>query len=91
MWNALRNRPLTVDIMAAGTAMRFLTAFFSICHDEEHIMTGTERMRQRPIGVLVDALRELGGEIDYVEKQGYPPLHVKGHQLKGVTFNCPPT
>lgn len=89
MWNALRNRPLTVDIMAAGTAMRFLTAFFSICHDEEHIMTGTERMRQRPIGVLVDALRELGGEIDYVEKQGYPPLHVKGHQLKGGNIQLP--
>lgn len=89
MWNALRERPFTVDIMAAGTAMRFLTAFFAICYDEEHIMTGTERMRQRPIGVLVDALRKLGGEIDYVEKEGFPPLHIKGHQLRGGSIELP--
>lgn len=89
MWNALRDRPLTVDIMAAGTAMRFLTAFFSLCQDEEHIMTGTERMRQRPIGVLVDALRQLGGDITYVEKEEFPPIHIKGHQLKGGSLELP--
>ena len=90
MWRALQNRPHEVDVMAAGTAMRFLTAFFSVCESgEEHIMTGTERMRQRPIGVLVDALRELGADISYVEREGYPPLRVKGGRLKGGRLTLP--
>lgn len=62
-----------VDIGPAGTAMRFLTAFFAVT-GREVIITGTDRMKQRPIGILVDALRELGAEIDYTEKDGYPPL-----------------
>ena len=90
MWRALQNRPHEVDVMAAGTAMRFLTAFFSVCESgEEHIMTGTERMRQRPIGVLVDALRELGADISYVGREGYPPLCVKGGRLKGGRLTLP--
>ena len=89
MWRALRERPFEVDIMAAGTAMRFLTAFFATCSHEEHVMTGTERMRQRPIGVLVDALRQLGADISYTEHEGYPPLHVKGKQLKGGDITLP--
>lgn len=62
-----------VDIGPAGTAMRFLTAFFAVTGTEV-IITGTARMKQRPIGLLVDALRELGAKIDYVEKDGFPPL-----------------
>lgn len=89
MWRALTTRSHEVDIMAAGTAMRFLTAFFSTCSNEEHIMTGTERMRQRPIGVLVDALRHLGAEIEYTEKEGFPPLCIKGHQLCGGALSLP--
>lgn len=89
MWRALTTRSHEVDIMAAGTAMRFLTAFFCTCSNEEHIMTGTERMRQRPIGVLVDALRHLGAEIEYTEKEGFPPLHIKGHQLCGGALSLP--
>ena len=89
MWRALTTRSHEVDIMAAGTAMRFLTAFFSTCSNEEHIMTGTERMRQRPIGVLVDALRHLGAEIEYTEKEGFPPLCMKGHQLCGGALSLP--
>lgn len=83
MWRALRERPHVVDVMAAGTAMRFLTAFFAVCHGEEHVLTGTERMCERPIGVLVDALRELGAQIAYMGREGYPPLRVKGATLHG--------
>jgi 3-phosphoshikimate 1-carboxyvinyltransferase len=71
-----------IDIMAAGTAMRFLTAYLSVTPGT-HIITGTERMRQRPIGILVDALRELGAEIEYMEQEGYPPLRITGKPLTG--------
>ncbi|MEP6611767.1 MAG: 3-phosphoshikimate 1-carboxyvinyltransferase [Mucilaginibacter sp.] len=66
-----------VDIGPAGTAMRFLTAYFTL-QDEEVILTGSARMKQRPIGVLVDALRRLGAQIDYVENEGFPPIKLKG-------------
>jgi len=79
---ALRDNPYEIDIMAAGTAMRFLTAYLAIT-EGEHIITGTERMKQRPIGVLVDALRYLGARIEYVEKEGFPPLRIKGQPLDG--------
>ncbi len=86
MWKNLKERPYIADIMAAGTAMRFLTAYFATCQGEEHVITGTERMRQRPIGVLVDALRSLGADISYVENEGFPPLHIKGKKLCGGTL-----
>jgi 3-phosphoshikimate 1-carboxyvinyltransferase len=66
----------------AGTAMRFLTAYFA-CKPGEVILTGSERMKNRPIGVLVDLLREIGAHIQYTEKQGYPPLKITGGKLKG--------
>src|SRR6185437_16663975 len=66
-----------VNIGPAGTAMRFLTAYFTL-QDEEVILTGSERMKQRPIGILVDALRELGAHIEYVENEGFPPIKLKG-------------
>jgi 3-phosphoshikimate 1-carboxyvinyltransferase len=66
-----------VNIGPAGTAMRFLTAYFTL-QDEEVILTGSARMKQRPIGILVDALRQLGAQIDYVENDGYPPIKIKG-------------
>ncbi len=68
---------ITADIGPAGTAMRFLTAYFSL-GDEEVVLTGSERMKQRPIGILVNALRELGAHIEYVENDGFPPLRIKG-------------
>lgn len=83
MQQALEHRPETIDILAAGTAMRFLTAYFAATPGEEHVLTGTERMRQRPIGVLVDALRKLGADISYTEQEGYPPLRIRGRQLRG--------
>ena len=79
---ALTLMPDVIDIKAAGTAMRFLTAYLAIT-EGEHIITGTERMKQRPIGVLVDALRYLGARIEYVEKEGFPPLRIKGQPLDG--------
>lgn len=72
-----------VNIGAAGTAMRFLTAYFATCEGREVVIDGTERMRQRPIGVLVDALRQLGADIEYVEAEGYPPLKITGTRLRG--------
>ncbi|QTE38474.1 3-phosphoshikimate 1-carboxyvinyltransferase [Mucilaginibacter gossypii] len=66
-----------VDIGPAGTAMRFLTAYYAIQEDEV-ILTGSKRMKERPIGILVDALRELGANIDYEENDGYPPIKLKG-------------
>jgi len=72
----------TFDIGAAGTAMRFLTAYL-VQKKGEWIITGSERMKKRPIGVLVDALRELGADISYEEEEGYPPLRIKGQTLKG--------
>lgn len=72
----------TVNINHAGTDMRFLTAHLS-AKDGEWIVTGSERMKQRPIAELVNALRELGATISYMEKEGYPPLKVKGSTLFG--------
>ena len=72
-----------VDIGAAGTSMRFLTAFFASQEGEEVILTGSERMKQRPISLLVDALRHLGARIDYVAADGFPPLRIHGTKLKG--------
>ncbi|MES2874996.1 MAG: 3-phosphoshikimate 1-carboxyvinyltransferase [Bacteroidota bacterium] len=66
-----------IDIGPAGTAMRFLTTYYAL-QDGEVILTGSARMKERPIGILVDALRELGADIEYSEKEGYPPLKIRG-------------
>lgn len=71
-----------VDIMAAGTAMRFLTACFSVT-EGSYVITGTERMKHRPIGILVDALRALGADIAYEGEEGFPPLRILGRRLDG--------
>lgn len=65
----------------AGTVMRFLTAYYSLT-GQQKILTGTERMCQRPIGILVNALRDLGAEIEYLGKDGFPPLEIKGFSPK---------
>ncbi len=80
--NALRSNEQTFDIGAAGTAMRFLTAFLSKIVGE-WIITGSERMKQRPISILVDALNKLGAKIEYTEKEGFPPLRIHGSALLG--------
>ena len=71
-----------IDIGAAGTAMRFLTAYLAITEGET-LITGSERMQQRPIGTLVEALRKLGADITYINKGGYPPLRICGKRLTG--------
>ena len=70
-----------VNIGPAGTAMRFLTAYFTL-QDEEVVLTGSERMKQRPIGILVNALRELGAKIEYEENDGFPPIKIKGRLIQ---------
>lgn len=83
----LSQRPEVVNIGAAGTAMRFSTALLAVTPGTR-IITGTERMRNRPIRVLVDALRTLGASIEYVEKEGYPPLRIVGNSsLEGGTLS----
>ena len=89
---ALRNSedtPLRVNIGAAGTAMRFLTALFAATPQLDVVITGSQRMKERPIGALVSALQAAGADISYVEKEGYPPLHIRGKQLEGGKIALP--
>lgn len=78
---ALSSKEMIIDVHHAGTAMRFLTAYLSIQENKTRILTGTSRMKERPIGVLVDALRTLGADISYKENEGFPPLLIKGNTL----------
>lgn len=82
MIHALDGNPEHIDILAAGTAMRFLTAYLSVTPGCR-IITGTQRMQQRPIRILVDALRALGAQIEYAGNEGFPPLRITGTALKG--------
>lgn len=82
MIKALTEGNEVIDILAAGTAMRFLTAYLSSTPGI-HTITGTERMQQRPIQILVNALRELGAHIEYVRNEGFPPLRIEGRELTG--------
>lgn len=82
MIKALTGNEEVIDILAAGTAMRFLTAYLSATPGT-HILTGTQRMQQRPIQILVNALRQLGAQIEYAGNEGFPPLHICGTELTG--------
>ena len=82
--HALSTEASTIDIGHAGTAMRFLVGYFASKQNSEVILTGSERMQQRPIGILVEALRDLGADISYEENEGYPPVRIKG---KAITKN----
>ena len=81
--NALQDMKQVIDIKAGGTAMRFMTAFLAATDNGEHIITGTERMKHRPIKILVDALLQLGADIRYEGENGFPPLHINGKRLEG--------
>lgn len=72
-----------IDIGMAGTAMRFLTAFYAVQKDKQVTVTGDERMQKRPISELVNALQDLGADISYVKQDGYPPLRITGKRLSG--------
>ena len=89
MNHALTTDSNLIDIHHAGTAMRFLTAFFATQEGREIVLTGSSRMQERPIGVLVNALRKLGAQISYEKKEGYPPLRISGKALKGGAVSLP--
>jgi len=77
------------DIHHAGTAMRFLTAYFATQEDREVVLTGSPRMKERPIKILVEALQQLGAEIAYEENQGFPPIRIKGKKLSKSKVSLP--
>jgi 3-phosphoshikimate 1-carboxyvinyltransferase len=81
MLKALETKKEVIDIHHAGTAMRFLAAYFAIKEGREVILTGSSRMKERPIAVLVDALKQLGATITYEEKEGFPPIRIKGKKI----------
>ena len=83
MYRGLHSGESTIDIGDAGTAMRFLTAYYAACQNRDVILTGSARMQERPIGILVEALRQLGAAIYYSKGEGFPPLHIQGKQLEG--------
>tara|TARA_B100000963_G_scaffold143275_1_gene124742 strand:+ start:28801 stop:30027 length:1227 start_codon:yes stop_codon:yes gene_type:complete len=89
MQNALNSKDSIIDIGHAGTAMRFLTSFFAISEGREIVLTGSDRMKQRPIKILVNALNDLGANIKYVENKGYPPLKIKGKNISGGEIILP--
>lgn len=86
---ALASDETTINIGAAGTAMRFLTAYFATRKGRTTILDGSERMRQRPIGALVDALRHCGADIEYAGEEGFPPLKITGRNLTGGNISLP--
>jgi 3-phosphoshikimate 1-carboxyvinyltransferase len=86
---AINSNDEIIDIHHAGTAMRFLTSYFAIQEGKTTILTGSERMKNRPIQFLVDALRELGAEISYLEKEGFPPLKITGKKLDKSSVTIP--
>ncbi|MBJ2124038.1 3-phosphoshikimate 1-carboxyvinyltransferase [Flavobacterium sp. IB48] len=87
MQKALAGNDEIVDIHHAGTAMRFLTAYFSVNEGREVVLTGSSRMQERPIKILVDTLRQLGVEISYEKEEGYPPIRIKGKKVTASKVN----
>lgn len=81
MKKALTSQEVEVDIHHAGTAMRFLTAYFAVQEGRETILTGSQRMQERPIKLLVDALKSMGAVIEYEKEEGYPPIRITGKKL----------
>jgi 3-phosphoshikimate 1-carboxyvinyltransferase len=89
MEKALKGKEEIVDIHHAGTAMRFLTAFFAVNEGREVVLTGSQRMTERPIKVLVEALEQLGAKITYEKEVGYPPIRIKGQKITASKVNIP--
>ena len=89
MEKALKGSEEIVDIHHAGTAMRFLTAFFAVNEGRKVVLTGSQRMTERPIKVLVEALEQLGAQITYENQEGYPPIRIKGQKITASKVNIP--
>ena len=86
---ALTSNNQTIDVHHAGTAMRFLTAYFASQESKSVLLTGSSRMKERPIKILVDALRQLGAEIEYLENDGFPPIKITGQELTATRVSLP--
>lgn len=89
MQKALKGSEEIVDIHHAGTAMRFLTAYFAVNEGREVVLTGSQRMTERPIKVLVEALQQLGAQISYENEEGYPPIRIKGQKITKNKVSIP--
>jgi 3-phosphoshikimate 1-carboxyvinyltransferase len=89
MQKALKGNDEIVDIHHAGTAMRFLTAYFAVNEGREVVLTGSQRMTERPIKVLVEALEQLGAQITYEKEVGYPPIRIKGQKITAHKVSIP--
>ncbi|WP_159800165.1 3-phosphoshikimate 1-carboxyvinyltransferase [Flavobacterium sp. MK4S-17] len=87
MRNALNGAKDIIDVHHAGTAMRFLTAYFAVKQGSKVLLTGSPRMKERPIGILVDALKSIGADIQYAEREGYPPLKITGKYINANKVN----
>ena len=89
MLSAIESDKKEINIGHAGTAMRFLTSYYSSISKNSKILTGSNRMKQRPISILVDALKDLGCDIDYIEKSGFPPLKINGKNILTNSVTLP--
>ena len=89
MLSALKSEDENINISHAGTAMRFLTSYYSSIINSSKILTGSARMKQRPISILVDALNKLGADIEYIENEGYPPIKLRGKLITNNTVSLP--
>ena len=89
MQKALKGNDEIVDIHHAGTAMRFLTAYFAVNEGREVVLTGSPRMKERPIKVLVETLQQLGAQISYENEEGYPPIRIKGQKITNNKVSIP--
>ncbi len=89
MISAIESDKKEVNVGHAGTAMRFLTAYFSSITKKSRVLTGSDRMRQRPISILVDALKDMGCDIEYLEKKGFPPLKINGKNILSDSVTLP--
>ena len=89
MNSALTSNNQTIDVHHAGTAMRFLTAYFASQESKTVLLTGSSRMKERPIKILVDALKKLGAEIEYLENDGFPPIKITGQELTATRVSLP--
>ena len=89
MNSALNSNNQTIDVHHAGTAMRFLTAYFASQESKSVLLTGSSRMKERPIKILVVALKQLGAEIEYLENDGFPPIKITGQKLNSSRVSLP--
>ena len=89
MLSAIESDKKEINIGHAGTAMRFLTSYYSSISENSKVLTGSNRMKQRPISVLVDALKDLGCDIEYTEKSGFPPIIINGKNILSNSVTLP--